>query len=566
MPRHTSASRFEATREEAQTSFQSVHDPISLPGKLATPCISWLQDSISCRNQPAQLLLKGYSQTKLRNRYAICRCKLDSKCEALLILSKDLDVCRQERDQFKLMAEQVQARYQGLKRQLAGVGPRQMSLDGAEFSGMKQQSLAHLLCEMREVNKAQQFEIDSLKQKLVDAQGDIKLLREQIARHRVGTTDEGINTRHFPAHEREDLVKQLEEAREQYLQIERDLQQVLDEKEELVTERDVYRNKYDRLNSELNLILRGDEKHLVDIDALSMENKYLQERIKQIEEEKTMAMATVSKYKSILERKKNKGIIRLGQARSGGVVISQKQVQQLLENKSLLTPTPKMMADLQALATALLEALNDKSMALGHQRKTNKILGLHVAELEKKLKTFEVAGLWSIPEKASSLAKLRDEVQEIQTLIPKSPPLSPEGEPRKCASDILATLDSGETIANGIMPSCEQTDEQHELSHRDLDFLPTKEGATDSEKGHSGPILLGEHTEMLKSMDSTETDDSLLEDRMQEGCDDSDFGVADLSSLLEKAAIKSTGHDVKLVLDQDGENRENVLDIQKTVQ
>ena len=31
-----------------------------------------------------------------------------------------------------------------------------------------------------------------------------------------------------------------------------------------------------------------------------------------------------------------------------------------------------MMADLQALATALLEALNDKSMALGHQRKTNK--------------------------------------------------------------------------------------------------------------------------------------------------------------------------------------------------
>ena len=71
---------------------------------------------------------------------------------------------------------------------------------------------------------------------------------------------------------------------------------------------------------------------------------------------------------------------------------------------------------------------------------------------------------------------------------------------------------------------------------------------------------------MLKSMDSTETDDSLLEDRMQEGCDDGDFGVADLSSLLEKAAIKSTGHDVKLVLDQDGENRENVLDIQKTVQ
>ena len=43
----------------------------------------------------------------------------------------------------------------------------------------------------------------------------IQLLREQIARQRVGTTDEGMNTRHFPAHEREDLVKQLEASREQ---------------------------------------------------------------------------------------------------------------------------------------------------------------------------------------------------------------------------------------------------------------------------------------------------------------------------------------------------------------
>ncbi len=42
-----------------------------------------------------------------------------------------------------------------------------------------------------------------------------QLLREQIARQRVGTTDEGMNTRHFPAHEREDLVKQLEASTEQ---------------------------------------------------------------------------------------------------------------------------------------------------------------------------------------------------------------------------------------------------------------------------------------------------------------------------------------------------------------
>ena len=43
----------------------------------------------------------------------------------------------------------------------------------------------------------------------------LQLLREQIARNRVGATDEGMNTRHFPAHERQDLVKQLETSREQ---------------------------------------------------------------------------------------------------------------------------------------------------------------------------------------------------------------------------------------------------------------------------------------------------------------------------------------------------------------
>ena len=60
----------------------------------------------------------------LNRQYQICKRKLDSKCEALLILTKDLDQCRQERDQFKLMAEQVQERYQALKRQLVGVVSR----------------------------------------------------------------------------------------------------------------------------------------------------------------------------------------------------------------------------------------------------------------------------------------------------------------------------------------------------------------------------------------------------------------------------------------------------------
>ena len=60
---------------------------------------------------------------------------------------------------------------------------------------------------------------------------------------------------------------------QQIVQLERDLQQVLDEKQDLVTERDAYRHKHKRLNVELNYILKGDERRVVDIDALITENK-----------------------------------------------------------------------------------------------------------------------------------------------------------------------------------------------------------------------------------------------------------------------------------------------------
>ena len=43
----------------------------------------------------------------------------------------------------------------------------------------------------------------------------LQILRQQIARQRVGDTDEGMNTRHFPAHERHNLVTQLEASQEQ---------------------------------------------------------------------------------------------------------------------------------------------------------------------------------------------------------------------------------------------------------------------------------------------------------------------------------------------------------------
>lgn len=49
-------------------------------------------------------------------QFVVCKQKLESKKEALLILSKELDTCQQERDQYKLMANQLRERHQGLKK------------------------------------------------------------------------------------------------------------------------------------------------------------------------------------------------------------------------------------------------------------------------------------------------------------------------------------------------------------------------------------------------------------------------------------------------------------------
>ncbi|KAL8620462.1 hypothetical protein ACOMHN_048395 [Nucella lapillus] len=416
----------------------------------------------------------------LTTEYQICRQKLESKCEALLILSRELSECRSERDQFKLMAEQLRERYQVLKRQLAGHRPMSPSHDDSSSSAdLKQyatsqgQGLAQVMMEYREQNKCLQIEVDDLKQKLQDAQGDIKLLREQIVRSRVGTTDEGMTTRHFPAYEREDLVKQLEASREQTLQLERDLQQVLDEKQELETERDAYKHKHSRLNTELNYILKGDEKGVVDIDAVVMENKYLQERLKQMEEEKSMAMETVSKYKSILEKKKNKGILKVGQNRSGGLIITQKQVHQMIQNNSTISPTPQTMADLQSVCSALLESVNDKSMALSHQRKANKILGNRVSDLEKKLKTLEVTGLWNVSEHMSSLEKLRRECSEVKMLVPCQRSESSEASEHAHDAASVSDLDSTDSVPQ--TPSANLSPSHHHHHHRVLGALSSRE-------------------------------------------------------------------------------------------
>nr|CAD7200033.1 unnamed protein product [Timema douglasi] len=304
----------------------------------------------------SKIPVEEYTDNVLAENGALRR-KLQSKVEAVLILSKELDHYRTERDQFKLMAEQLQDRYTALKKISHNMQePDELQITahhlqeesqfyqfiqclqrwqlkhlnlmvllpthpllledvnglGKSYTGQGRSSIFHedglvtekfgrslsqLLDESRERNKDLCIHLEDLRQKLADAQGDLKVLRSQQHKSRPSS---GENTL-FPSHQREELVQQLETTNLKCSQLQWDLQAVIDEKEELVTERDAYKCKVHRLNHELNSLLKSDNSPLVDIDTLVMENRYLQERLQQAEEEREMANQALGKYKVRLD-------------------------------------------------------------------------------------------------------------------------------------------------------------------------------------------------------------------------------------------------------------------------
>ncbi|CAL1591161.1 unnamed protein product [Knipowitschia caucasica] len=356
----------------------------------------------------------------LVSEFLVCKRKLESKKEALLILSKELDTCQQERDQYKLMANQLRERHQGLKKKYRELIDGDPSLPPEKRN---QVNLAQLLRDSREKAKQLGEVVKELTQRLSEAQGDNKLLRMTITRQRLG--DDEVGTRHFPAHEREDLVQQLERAGLQMEEMEINIKALTDELQDVKAERSVYQEKAKRLNTELNHILGNHETRLIDLDALCMENRYLQDRFSQVQEEVSLLKSNIMKYKTALDRRKNNG---KGISAPLTGVLSAKQVQEMLleERGCSLPATPQSIADLKSLATALLETIHEKNLVIQHQRHTNRILGNRVADLEKKLKTLEVSGLWSLPGAQDNMAvKERLQPELHPTLVTSLPNMLP---------------------------------------------------------------------------------------------------------------------------------------------
>ncbi|TNN55369.1 Coiled-coil domain-containing protein 149-B [Liparis tanakae] len=345
----------------------------------------------------------------LVSEFLVCKRKLESKKEALLILSKELDTCQQERDQYKLMANQLRERHQGLKTKYRELIDGDPSLPPEK---RKQVNLAQLLGDSRERGKRLSEEVKELTQRLAEAHGDNKLLRMNITRQRLG--DEEVGVRHFPAYEREDLVHQLERAGLQMEEMEHSMKALTDELQDVKAERSAFTEKACRLNVELNHVLGNREARIIDVDALCMENR-----------------------PTTLERRKNSSAYGKSNGSPLTGLLSAKQVQEMLleEQACSLPVTPQSISDLKTLATALLETIHEKNLVIEHQRHTNRILGNRVADLERKLKTLEVSGLWSLPGNRDNVPLREDLQPELHpTRVTPQPNMQPSVKPPKVVS------------------------------------------------------------------------------------------------------------------------------------
>lgn len=315
--------------------------------------------------------------------------KLHSKVEALRILRQELEQFRVERDQYKLMAETLQLRYSAMKRNSELLGG-----NGNACGALSENSsLAALLHETRELNLKLHTEVEALKQRLHEIQGDMELLRKREANSKSRLQAMVCEN---AAHNKEELqwkrdranfICHLENLKKKNAQLAFDLKGIIDEKEELMTERDAYKCKAHRLNHELLVALKANKMHpkLLDIDGVLLENKYLHERVKIQDSELELTKQSVSKYKTMLETKRKKGIVKLGSSSSNDdTLLSPRQVKTILESGIDIPGKTETIHDLKSLCLALLDNLNDKNLALTHQKRTNKILATKMAELEQR--------------------------------------------------------------------------------------------------------------------------------------------------------------------------------------
>lgn len=353
-------------------------------------------------------------------------------------ISKELILCKKEREEFRMMVEQLGEKCSLMKRRIEKLS----SLKGEDemnFGSMddyNQIVLSQNCKKLQDSNKLLNFELNDLRIKLSDSESDIRLLREKISKLKrrnqssdhvidhIESTGEHSKSQH--------LIEQIEKLRMNNKELEKDLKLHLDEREDLVKSRNSYIQKAERLNERLNGLMKSEElraseagdvfsstqnnpgtskqpDRFLDIDSILSENSFLKERLKCLEEDKKFNQEMIVKYKHALDKsssnKKNffeplsslthKKADR-NQASSVNYplnqdIISTRQLQTFIASNNLdhLELTEATLANLRKLVLALFESVSDKTAALSLAKTNNKLLGARINDLETKLKEHE---------------------------------------------------------------------------------------------------------------------------------------------------------------------------------
>jgi Uncharacterized coiled-coil protein (DUF2353) len=235
----------------------------------------------------------------------------------------ELERFRTERDQFKLMAETIQMRFQTIKSSLESSG-NESGIEGSSST------LGYLLNQSRKKNMALQTETEALRQKVNELQGDTKLLRNKnvemskvIKAKTVPKDLESGEALKAWSVEKSKLIDQLEGLKKKNAHLQFDFRSLLDEKEEIVNERDAYKCKAHRLNHELNEALKADG--MIDFDSLILENKFLHDRIDNLQKELEHSKQSNEKLQTMLKAKRVKGAIKFGNNSSHELIMSHKE-------------------------------------------------------------------------------------------------------------------------------------------------------------------------------------------------------------------------------------------------
>ena len=348
-------------------------------------------------------------------------------------ISKELIICRKEKDEFKMMAEQLGEKCSLMKRRIERLNSlKGKSEDDFNFGCIddyNQIVLNQNYKKAQDSNKLLNFELNDLRIKHADAESDIRLLRDKLSKlkKRDFTSDQIIDnineaTANRKQHQ-EHLIKQIEKLKMKNNELEKDLKLHLDEKEDLIKSRNNFIEKCERLNENLHSLMKSDERPIdktnsskqakdkfLDIDSILSENSYLKEKLKCLEEDKRFSQEMLTKYKNALDKtslnKKHSHLFELtsltskkSAPKSGDNltsylnqdIVSTREVQSFIASNNLdnLELNETTLGNLKKLVLTLHDHLNDKTAAFNLAKTNNKLLGKRINDLEAKLREYE---------------------------------------------------------------------------------------------------------------------------------------------------------------------------------